>query len=199
MSDQARKFWKRLTADRRQFYVLCSLAALGLLLWGRLMLQKVPRTAVADPPAQSAKAEQPTKPGQPNATDEAETPVEPPLERIEIEIEPPAAPTRDLFVFEPTLFRPIKVEDQTNTQTQPKTVDPSPDRHQLEAELRQRLGELQLQTTVFFNGEPRAMINGKIRKIGDTVRGFKVTKIEQRSVVLEALGIESTLSLDEKQ
>lgn len=43
------EFAERLTADRRKFGAFLTLVALGLLLWGRLLLHNVPRTATAEP------------------------------------------------------------------------------------------------------------------------------------------------------
>ena len=50
MSPKLRRIWIQLTTDRKRFGILCAMVALGLLLWGRLIVvSNLPRTAVAEP------------------------------------------------------------------------------------------------------------------------------------------------------
>jgi hypothetical protein len=50
MHKTMRKIWVRLTADRRQFGLLCGLLFVGLLLWARIIVIARPaRTAIAEP------------------------------------------------------------------------------------------------------------------------------------------------------
>jgi hypothetical protein len=49
MHPTLRRFWIRLTADRKRFGLLCGALAVGMLLWARLIvLTNIPRTAVAE-------------------------------------------------------------------------------------------------------------------------------------------------------
>ena len=50
MSAGLNKAMRRLTADKKKLSILLALAGVGLLLWGRLLMQqRVPRTAMAEP------------------------------------------------------------------------------------------------------------------------------------------------------
>jgi hypothetical protein len=49
------QIWLRLTADRRRFGALCAAVMVGLLLWARvIIIARVPREAVAEPPVEAA-------------------------------------------------------------------------------------------------------------------------------------------------
>ena len=48
MQDQLRQAWRQLTADKKKLGLMVGLMAVGLLLWGRLMLKQVPQVATAD-------------------------------------------------------------------------------------------------------------------------------------------------------
>src|SRR5690606_25374273 len=57
MNEAMRVLWLRMMADRRKFGLMCMLMAIGLLLWGRLIiLQRVPRSSYARPEAPVAPA-----------------------------------------------------------------------------------------------------------------------------------------------
>ena len=52
MSSAKLKAWyKALIADKKRLSMTLGLLAIGLLLWGRLLIKDLPKTAVADPTA----------------------------------------------------------------------------------------------------------------------------------------------------
>ncbi len=53
-----------------------------------------------------------------------------------------------------------------------------------------RASRLDLQSTGMFNGSPKAMVNGTIVQEGDTIEGFRITKIETKRIVVELEGIQ---------
>jgi hypothetical protein len=56
--------------------------------------------------------------------------------------------------------------------------------------VRMRASRLDLQSTGMFNGEPKAMVNGTIVQEGDTIEGFRITRIETKRIVVELEGIQ---------
>ena len=62
MSDvllQLRRFGVRLTADRKRFGLLCTLLAVALLFWTRLIvIKQIPRTALAEGKVELAMADE---------------------------------------------------------------------------------------------------------------------------------------------
>ena len=54
MKMQLKRIWHRLTADRRQFGLFCTLCFVALLLWARIIvIERPPKTAVATPVAET--------------------------------------------------------------------------------------------------------------------------------------------------
>ena len=47
MQEQLQRAWRQLTADKKKLGLMVGLMAVGLLLWGRLMLKQVPQVATA--------------------------------------------------------------------------------------------------------------------------------------------------------
>ena len=56
--------------------------------------------------------------------------------------------------------------------------------------VRMRASRLDLQSTGMFNGSPKAMVNGTIVQEGDTIEGFRITRIETKRIVVELEGIQ---------
>ncbi len=63
MSNTIRRCWHSLTCDRTRCSIAIAFVAVGLLFWARLIvIQDMPRTAVAEPETTAAPAPQPDSP-----------------------------------------------------------------------------------------------------------------------------------------
>lgn len=51
MNEHIKRIKTQLLADKKKLSIMTALLAVALLMWGRLLLQKVPRTATAEPVA----------------------------------------------------------------------------------------------------------------------------------------------------
>jgi hypothetical protein len=99
MSAQTNQFLASLTADKKKLSMMCLLLMVGLLLWGRLLLKHVPRSAIADPavPALASAGSAPGAAGSPQpSAEDAVRPV--------VEVDLPKAPGRDLFALDGTRY-----------------------------------------------------------------------------------------------
>jgi hypothetical protein len=216
MSVTLRRFWIRLTADRRRFGILCAALAIGLLLWGRLIIvSQPPRTAVADPVPESNSSRQPSS--NPNAGTGADNTksgkgVGTRGERSPIAVELYAKPSHDPFVISPIYFpKPTAIAQAV--QVSPKLdVEPVEDSVQAQARLqahRRAIVERMKLEAAF--GESWAVIDGRKYRVGDVVPAvgerpgggagsmesgsFRLVEIRQRSVVLECEGRQFELQM----
>lgn len=167
-----------LTAERKKIGVAMALLMLGLLLWGRLLLKDPPRTATADPAARAAAAASPAQ------INRAVGP------RPVVVVHLPKAVERDLFALDETRFEkranlpgPVAVAPKST----PQPADPN---QQAQAAAR----GLTLQTTM-LGDVPRAMINGQLLKVGESVQGFVLIQIQQRHVILQRDDVQVRLEM----
>lgn len=174
------KLWNNLVRDlkreRKKAFMVIGLLAVMLLLWGRLILKEVPRTASASPAKTTASAKKAAKA-------EAKSPVAS-LRRPAIYVDLPAGPARDLFAMDRSLY-PQASSDES--QPEPKSDDESADDTKVLEALAKSLRGLTLQTTV-LGASPRAVINGKVVKPGEQVNGMMLSQVHPRFVVLEKDG-----------
>ena len=178
MSAPLRKFVRRLTADRRKLSMLLALGAVVLLLWGRLLLKQVPRTAVADPENQAVSVVAPT-------TDWSSLLAKD--KRPTVLVELPAGVTRDLFRPTGSLYRPSG-EDAGDDAGRAKSADHSADDTLRIEEARRAARDLHLQSTL-LGDRPSAWINNQLIRVGEKVDGFTLKKVTARSVVVEIDGV----------
>lgn len=185
------RFKRQLLADRRKLAAMTCLLAVALLLWGRLLLKDVPRTAVAKPgervaaSVEGGAAVAPVK----AVADKNARPV------VTVAMYP--APQRDLFAFDPRYF-PMADVPQGNT----SLVDKSPDKltddsfkqQQLQLLVQSQAKALKLQSTL-LGGTSRAMINGNLLEVGQTIQGFLLKEVRSRAVVIEKDGVEVMLEM----
>lgn len=169
----------KLTADKKKLSVMVSLLAVMLLLWGRLLLKQVPRTAVAEP-AQAVVSEQ-----------EAATPTVTGLwpsvvlhGRLDLH--------RDLFRFHKDRYPGFEAASH-EVQPEKSRTDLPDDNARIEA-VREWANTLVLQAAI-VGEHPRAMINSQVYRLGDKINGFTIRRVEARLVVLEDQGIEIHLPL----
>jgi len=183
MNEKIRKILAQVMADRKRFAMFIGLFAVGMLLWGRLLIMRnVPRTAVADPKAQSVLAAL-----------TGDTPKR--VQRVADETGPRVihatlwdSAQRDLFAIQADLFTPdpeaTKVKNpQDQTQAQPVDAQAL---HR--AEIAEQAERLKLQSTI-LGESPRAMINSTLLAPGQQIEGFAVVRIESRRVLVERGGV----------
>ena len=117
MKVKLQRVWIQATADKRKFGLLCAVAAVGLLLWGRLILtSNVPRTVVAEPSAESVS-------GTSDIADLRSQRTKP-TQMIELW----STPGRDPFVISPLYFPPPSLG--VNTGEVGKSGDESAENHE---------------------------------------------------------------------
>ncbi len=171
---QLRRFGVRLTADRRRFAILCTLMAVALLFWTRLIvIKRIPRTALADPEMLVADAGD-------DAGDGGATPV--------VTVILPDRPSRDPFAIDAAAYPEALPEPAaTPTTSGQNMADPraSIDAMRLEASMPPAI----------------AVIDGTTRRIGDRVSGseglvFEVLEIRPKTVVLGRLDARYLLRMD---
>jgi hypothetical protein len=169
---------RQVTADKKKLSVMLCALALGLLLWGRLLLQGVPRTATADDPVKTAqKADNKGDDAEPSSQNDQ------PLAVVHVDL--PAMPGRDLFGIDPSRYK-------RNPEASPqalvaKSTQVTPDEDPKVAAVRQEAMELRLESVV-TGTKPRAYINGRLLAPGDEYEGFTLIQVTDRHVLLTKYG-----------
>lgn len=178
MNPLIQKLVRQLTADKKKLSMMIALLAVAMLMWGRLLLQRVPRTATADPVAvQAAQANGPT------TTEYRILPV--------VTIEPAPRLTRDLFALDAERY--VKVAEATAA---PAKSDPDRADEERAAEaVHEAARRLSLQSIV-QGSRPRAMVNGQLLAVGQKIEGFVLVRIDQRHVLMRKDGVEVPLSME---
>lgn len=189
------RLWIQISSDKRRFGLLVGCLAVGLLLWGRIIvISKPPRRAIADDGTVVAKD---PKTAKTSAATESEKSIE--LNDLEtVYVRLADAPARDPFSINPEFF-PKPNLGQESVQEAPKSsTTPAEDAMQVilrrERELRSELERMKLGAVM--KGSPiMAVINGRMYSEGERVpfagdigRSFTVKEIRSRSVMLECDG-----------
>lgn len=188
-----RRLWIQITSDRRRFGILCAVLAIGLLLWGRIIItSSVPRTVMADP-----------EDGAPSAHGAADPDGTSPRPTRTIQLADGLR--RDpLAVSEAYFPKPNNVE--ALPQVGPKSDgEPADDPEQADRrrtlELQGLAGKFRLDGVV--QGRPMAVINGRtyhlddwLPAVGDGGTVFQLVEVSHRSVVLECEGRRFKLSME---
>lgn len=178
MQPQWQKLKAQLLADKRKLGVMLCLGAVALLMWGRLLIAHDPSKALA--------SVQPVTPvtGSPDNPTAVTTAADIPDHAVTV---PQASSLkRDLFAFNPSGYRSAK--DTNFGSIQAKSSHKQTDVRERLADVRQAAAGLTLQS-VMTGEQPRAVIDGKMIGIGDTIHGFTLKKVLDRQVVLEMDGI----------
>jgi hypothetical protein len=183
--------WRRirrdLTGDKRKFAVGMALTAVALLLWGRLLLKDVPRTAVAEPKEPIAELQAPSTPAARPDKPRGQTVVLPAYGPIE----------RDLFAFDGAFYPQVESIDQTVDSRPKSPADPTDEQvkeQRLRASIRIEARSLKLQSTL-LGRRPRAMINGQLLEPGQTIQGFELKEVRTRQVTLVKRGLAVELEM----
>ena len=166
----------QVTADKKKLGVMICALAIGLLLWGRLLLQNVPRTATAGDKKTQAAA---------TGTGGGAVAV-PSKPRLVVRVDLPAEPPRDLFGIDPSRYKPTK--QTPGSHIGPKSAKVTPDVDPRMALVRNEATELRLESVV-TGSEPRAYINGLLMAPGDELEGFTLLQVTDRHVLLTKYGL----------
>lgn len=174
---QLRAYWDELRCDKRRAGLILGLLAVGMLLWGRLLLKEVPRTASADDtPAWLTEA----------ATEKVKAePVTPTLT-----LDRPGKPG-DLFRLDLSRFPQIEENEK-------KLIEAKSGQEITEDILRMSVAKaaegLRLQSVT--QGEvPAAFINGQLIRVGGRIEGFTLLHCGERIATLEKQGIQVRLGM----
>jgi hypothetical protein len=180
----------KLGAEKKKLLVLGGMVAVGLLLWGRLLIQQVPRTAVADNP-QVAQGE--TNGDAPAEAGEtlAAAPVKP-VQRVSVEL--PTTLSRDLFTLDAGRYTRVPQEEPVFQPVVEKSAPQSTDDNRTRVTTPTQAVSLVLQTTI-LGESPRAMINGQVLKPGQKIGGYTLRRVMPRQVILEMNGVELRLEM----
>lgn len=194
MMIRLRRLWIQLTADRKRFGMLVGVLALGLLLWARIIIiSNPPRQAVADDPSDSASAA---------ASDHEHRSAGQSVITVTLVREPERNPFRisTKHFPKPTLFTNSS-EDREKLQ-QASAEEMLRVEQQRTAQIRAAADRLTLEAVM--SGARLAVIDGEIRRIGDTIPSrqeqeliFTLTEVKERSVIVECEGRHIELSLEE--
>ncbi len=179
MKDHLHQLIYQITADKKKLGVMLCALALGLLLWGRLLLQGVPRTATADDPETQTQA---TDNSPLNASDGHRSVKPVPVVHVDL----PASPGRDLFGLDPSRYR--RTPGSRQQDIGPKSAQVMPDVDPQIAALRDEAMELRLESVV-TGSRPRAYINGHLLAPGDEYEGFTLIQVTDRHVLLTKYGL----------
>lgn len=176
MKDKLEKLIDLLTRDKKQTGMVLGLVAVGMLLWGRLLLKQVPQTASADnKPTWLSEAQ----------TDEKAGP------KVVVSVEKPPLLERDLFKLDPNRYSRVLSEEVLVNEA--KLEDGLTDEAKRMA-VAEMAAELELQSIT--QGEvPAAFINGRLIRIGGSINGFKLLACDERSAVLEKQGLRVRLGM----
>jgi len=169
----------QLTADKKKLGIMLCALALGLLLWGRLLLQGVPRTATADDKTNAAlAADNPENEGR--HTGALAKP------RATVYVDLPAKPHRDLFGIDPRRYK--QTRPMAASHIGPKSAQVMPDVDPRIAVVRHEAMELRLESVV-IGTRPRAYINGHLLAPGEQYEGFTLIQVTDRHVLLTKYGL----------
>lgn len=180
MNPYTRRLLKQLTADKKKLSLMLILVMVGLLLWGRVLLKKVPRSAVANPNL----AAQIENNGSGNTTNQTARPV--------VNVNMYRTLTRDMFLIAPEHYELVNPQVQESPQA--KSAQEQPDDNQRVIEVTGQARKLRLMSTL-LGQPPRAMINGELIRLGQQIQGFTLREVNSHDVSVEKNGIVIKLEL----
>ncbi len=190
-----RRLWIQIVSDRKRFGLLCAMLAIGLLLWGRIIVtSNLPRTAVADP-SPSATGPTPASAGTDGSDKRGGPAVRVMLART---------PGRDPLVISNLHFpkpTPVVLLGQENPKFGPDGAENGEQADaRLTEELRQLVARLKLDGVM---EKTMAVINGRTFRLHSWIPAgkpgqalFQLTEIGHRSVTLVCEGRRFRLRMD---
>ncbi|MEM9883750.1 MAG: hypothetical protein AAF800_12620 [Planctomycetota bacterium] len=166
-------------ADGKRAAGAALLLAVGMLLWGRLLLKQVPQTASADDkPAWLVEVEADAEARQVEA-------------RPVVEADRPGPPGRDPFLLDPRRYRRALSEEEVVSGAKLPGAMSDEAKRMAVAEA---AAELRLQS-VTLGEVPAAFINGRLVRLGGTIEGFELLACDERSAVLTKHGVRVRLRI----
>jgi len=169
---------EELKSDRKKLGVVVGLVAVGMLMWGRLLLKQVPKTASATDGNQAVAAS--------DAVDASAKRM-----RQTITLTQPAQMDRDLFLLDPSRYSrtPNHSDEEFSEKLPGLTSDGA-----LQMAVVQAAVELELQS-VTQGDVPAAFINGRLIRVGQSIEGFVLLECDERTAVLERGGIKVRIKM----
>lgn len=182
------KIKRELLADRRKFGALLGCCALGLLLWGRLLLKDIQRSAIAVPEENEVLVNSDKKRTDlKNKTQLPDLVLDKNVEKHRLK----DALKRDIFDLKGA-YLPKTEKNAKVTPLQPKlgieVVDQADKARELVEQVCAEAAELRLQT-IILGQLPGVIINERLFKQNDDIQGFSVEQITQEYVELRKQGI----------
>ena len=179
MKQHLNQIIQQITSDKKKLGVMICALAIGLLLWGRLLLQGVPRTATADDPTKTAQAAD-------NKADSSAASSLPDKPLPVVHVDLPSDPGRDLFGIDPSRYKRTPGQGPSNPVAKSGRITPDDDPRT--ATVREEAAELKLES-VLTGTQPRAYINGYLLAPGDEYEGFTLIQVTDRHVLLTKYGL----------
>ncbi len=180
MSQFTNKYLRQLTADKKKLCLMLGLLAVGLLLWGRLLIKDVPRTATAKPAVQAAATGPASEPFTAQAMGADTGPA------VTVVVDLPRSLTRDMFALDTSGYPQAKKGEDSSVPA--KAPVETPDKAYRVAKATQAARGLTLEG-VILSDDPSVIINGQLLQEGQQIDGLTVYRIENRKVVLEMDGV----------
>lgn len=177
MGEHVQNFIDRLKNDRKLALMLI-LLAVGLLLWGRLLLQRpMPQVASAVPNRAAATA---------SSAEAALKAVQ--IDRPVMTVELPTYLGRDLFNFPTDEVAWALPKKSDAGEVEEKSGPERSDDQLRTATVRKAAENLRLRS-VMMGEKPSAVINGQVLRPGQQIQGFTLLEISERHVLLERHGV----------
>ena len=187
MNQKLNRAWRQVTADKKKFGILVTMMAVGLLLWGRLiLLEDVPKIATADPNAVDQSDD--TAPGVGAQAGVGTGPVLPPLEEVQVTLSEDLP--LNLFAFRHNRYKPLPDEESGSNGSQ---LTGSTD-DERKRELVELARSLRLQS-VIQGDSPAIVINGEVLRVGDSIEGFELVSFNERTAKLTREGLTFLLTM----
>ncbi|HRP62436.1 MAG TPA: hypothetical protein PK400_04005 [Phycisphaerales bacterium] len=201
-----RRLWVQLTADRKRFGILCAALAVGLLLWGRVIIvTNVPRTAVAKPDQKVASTT--AKPSTTSAKAKSEPKTSDKPRRVlrvlpTIAIDLDKQPQRDPFMISSQHFPQTPASGDRGSTRVDVIEDAETVEARLIAGLQQMASKLKLEAIMGGVGGGMVLINARAYRLGQLIPvpghadvSFELVEVRDRSVVIENQGRRFVLSM----
>lgn len=183
MKRKLNRIWRQMTADKKKFGILTTMLAVGLLLWGRLiLLEDVPKIATADPGSEQA--------AKSDADGAKKTKVKAPFAEVKVDLVDDLAV--NLFAFRHDRYKPLPIENVDGSEVD--IGNPGDDESVRRRLLEERLSSLRLQS-VIQGPKPVIVVNGRLLRVGQKIDGFEVVSVNARSVELVRENLEFTLRM----
>jgi len=184
MKTTLRRIGLQISANRRQFSVLCGAIAIAMLLWARLIIVgNMPRTAMALPEPALKRESLSAKKSAPDQR----------VVRVDLD----DAPRRDPFQIPNAHFPPLVRPDVIMVNPPKSDLKEDENSFEVEANLRRQLQVLvdAMSLEAVMPSASLAVINGRTLEVGQMVAGgragehrFLLLEVRQRSVTLEYEG-----------